>query len=355
MAASPSVSADPATEIRITTLHATRGMNFWSKRPVIRMDLSVGEFENISSADAEHFTSQLVDALPGLRDHECSIGSPGGFILRLKRGTYAPHIIEHVALELQTAIGHRVGFGRTRGGDTRGEYTVVFEHDHEQAGLRAAALALEIVQRAFAGTLDSVEPALTELASLSKTPDTPPLHQRVFCGITGGGPRAETQQELVRRLEAMGERDPLVIDASPAYLLQAGLPYTYAEMAIILDESPNDVPDRYREIDNARKLLSIVADAVRTDGVVICPAKAWELQDYARDQDLRVAIFRTDDDITRRDQRVAMAVARVRDGGIWLERCGDPKSAGPLREDIPADAQVAAALAEYVLSNACSD
>ena len=350
-----SLSADPSTEIRITTLHATRGMNFWSKRPVIRMDLAVGEFEHISSADIGQLTSQLVNAMPGLRDHQCSIGSAGGFVLRLRRGTYAPHIIEHVALELQTAIGHRVGFGRTRGGDTAGEYTVVFEHDHEQVGMRAAALALEIVQRAFAGTLDTVEPALTELTALSKTPDTPPLHQRVFCGITGGGARAETQQELVRRLEAMGEHDPLVIDASPAYLLQAGLPYSYAEMAIILDENPNDVPERYREIDNARKLLGIVTDAVRTDGIVICPAKAWEIQDYAREENLRVAIFRTDDDVTRRDERVAMAVARVRAGEIWLERCGNPKSAGALRDDVPAEAQVTAALAEYVLSNACSD
>src|SRR5262249_17445469 len=148
-----------------------------------------------------------------------------------------------------------------------GEYTVVFEHDHEQVGMRAAALATEIVQRAFAGTLDTVEPALTELEALSKAPDTPPLHQAVFSGITGGGARAETQQELVRRLEAMdgNHHDPLVIDVSPAYLLQAGLPYTYAEMAIILDENPTDVPERYRDIDNARKLLSIVADAVRTD------------------------------------------------------------------------------------------
>jgi len=350
-----SVSSDPATEIRITTLHATRGINFWSKRPVIRMDLAVGDYDNISSADVEHFTSQLVGAMPGLRDHQCSIGSPGGFVLRLRRGTYAPHIIEHVALELQTAVGHRVGFGRTRGGDVKGEYTVVFEHDHEQVGMRAAALAHEIVQRAFAGTLDTIEPALTELQALSNTADTPPLHQRVFCGITGGGARAETQVELVRRLEAMGRQDPLVIDASPAYLLQAGLPYTHSEMAIILDEYPNDVPDRYRDKDHARKLVSIVADAVRTDGVVICPAKSWEVQDYARDQDLRVAVFRTDDDITRRDQRVAMAVARVRDGQIWLERCGDPKSVGALDPESPAEAQVAAALAEYVLSNACSD
>src|SRR4051812_24711126 len=347
--------ADPASEIRITTLHATRGINFWSKRPVIRMDLAVGEYDDISSADVDYFDKALVSAMPGLVEHHCSIGSRGGFITRLRRGTYAPHIIEHVALELQTMIGHEVGYGRTRGGDEDGEYTVVFEHDHEQVGMRAAALALEMVQRAFAGTLDTIEPALAELQALSNTADTPPLHQRVFCGITGGGARAETQVELVRRLEAMGRQDPLVIDASPAYLLQAGLPYAHSEMAIILDEYPNDVPDRYRDKDHARKLVSIVADAVRTDGVVICPAKSWEVQDYARDQDLRVAVFRTDDDITRRDQRVAMAVARVRDGQIWLERCGDPKSVGALDPESPAEAQVAAALAEYVLSNACSD
>ena len=123
---------DPVTEIRITTLHATRGINFWSRRPVIRMDLAVGDYEDISSAEAPKFTDCLVSALPGLKDHHCSLGARGGFVTRLRRGTYAPHIIEHVALELQAMIGLEVGYGRTRGGDVPGEYTVVFEHRHEQ-------------------------------------------------------------------------------------------------------------------------------------------------------------------------------------------------------------------------------
>jgi hypothetical protein len=345
---------DPATEIRITTLHSTRGINFWSRRPVIRMDLAVGEYDDISSADVENFAEQLVKAMPGIRDHHCSIGSRGGFVTRLRRGTYAPHIIEHVALELQSMIGHEVGYGRTRGGDVRGEYTVVFEHDHEQVGMRAAALALEVVQQAFAGTLETVEPAVTELQTLAKTPDSPPIHQRVICGITGGDGRAEAQQELVERLTKMGREDPLVIDASPGYLLQAGLPYSRSDMAIILDAQPADVPDRYQDEEHARRLVSIVADAVRRDGVVICPAKEWELQDYIRDLECQVAIFATDDDVTRRDQKVAMAVGRVRDGDIVLERCGDPVVAGKLRDDVPAASQVAAALAEYTMRY-CAD
>lgn len=351
---STDTAIDPATEIHITTLHSTRGINFWSRRPVVRMDLAVGAYDEISSADSDGFTDRLVSALPGLKDHHCSIGSRGGFVIRLKRGTYAPHIIEHVALELQSMIGHEVGYGRTRGGDTDGEYTVVFEHRHEQVGLRAAAVALDVVQRAFAGTLETVDPIIQELEALAGTANSPELHQRVVCGITGGGPRAETQTELVRRMEEKGKQDPLVIDASPSYLLQAGLPYSRSEIAIILDAYPTDVPKRYQDREHARRLVGIVADAVRRDGTVICPAKEWEIQDYAREQDLRVAIFATDDDVTRRDQRVASAVGLVRRGEIWVERCGDPVSAGRLREDIPAEAQVAAAVAEFVSRVDCA-
>jgi hypothetical protein len=136
------------------------------------------------------------------------------------------------------------------------------------------------------------------------------------------------------KLEARGVDDPLVIDCAPAYLLQAGLPYSRSQLAIILDAEPGDaVPKRYQETENARRLVGIVADAVRRDGTVIVPAKEWELQDYARDLDCRVAIFATDDDVTWRDQKVASAVGLVRDREIWVERCGDPVSAGRLRDD----------------------
>ena len=346
---------DPTTEIRITGLHSTRGLNFWSKRPVIRMDLVVGSFEDISSAEAPRFTDTLVAAMPGLIEHRCSIGARGGFVTRLRRGTYAPHIIEHVALELQTMIGHDVGYGRTRGGDVEGEYTLVFEYHHEQVGLRAAALSLEVVQRAFAGTLDTVQPAIQELEALTRTADSPPIRQRVFCGVTGGSGRAETQGELTTRLAALGRSDELVIDVSPAYLLQAGLPYSRSEMAIVLDASPTDIPERYQDPERARRLVSILADAVRRDGFVICPAKEWEVQDYAREQDCSVAVFATDDDITPRDQRVAAALGRVIDGHIVLEQCGDPWDAGTLQTDKPAAPQVASALAEYVLRGSCGN
>src|SRR5262245_4760927 len=115
------------------------------------MDVALGAFDDISSAQIPGVTERLLHAMPGLQEHECSLRKHGGFVTRLDRGTYASHIAEHVAIELQRSIGDDVGFGRTRGGDAPGEYTVIFEHQHELVGLRAATRSLEIVIRAFEG------------------------------------------------------------------------------------------------------------------------------------------------------------------------------------------------------------
>lgn len=340
----------PASEIRLTTLHATRGANFWSTRPVTRMDVAVGAYEQISSADVAGVTQRLIAALPGLTEHECSIGEPGGFVVRLRRGTYAPHIAEHVALELQTMIGHDVGFGRTRGGDVEGEYTIVFEHRHEQVGLRAAALALETVQRAFAGSLQPSHVALAvrELAALANTPDAPPIAQHVLVGVTGGDGRAEC---ITLLHDELGPEDDehLIIDVAPAFVLYAGLPYSRSRIGIVLDTLINDVPARYREPDRARRLLATLIDAVPRHEFVVCPADAIELQEEAREAGCRVAVFTTSDTIPGDALELATAFGRVRDSVIWVEHCDDAECVRVLRDDQPASSQVAAALAAFVL------
>jgi cyanophycin synthetase len=48
------------------------------------------------------------------------VGEHGGFLERLRDGTYAGHILEHVVLELQNLAGMKTGFGKTRQiGETR--------------------------------------------------------------------------------------------------------------------------------------------------------------------------------------------------------------------------------------------
>ena len=337
---------DPHTEIRLVGLRSLRGANFWSSRPITRMDVAVGEYDEIHSAEVPGFTDALIRALPGLWEHRCSIGERGGFVTRLRRGTYAPHIAEHVGLELQNMVGHAVGYGRARGGDRPGEYTVVFEHLHAEVGLRAAALALDIVQKAFAGELGDVDYAVAELRALVDTPDMPALTQSVLCGITGGGDRAAVRGEMLRRGVDDGA---LIVDVAPSYILNVGLPYARSEVAVVLDTDVQDVPDRYREEERNLQLVSVLADAVRRDGIVVVPSTEWEVQDMAREAHCRVAVFSTRDAVPARDTRVAHAVAMVRGGRIVIESVGETVDGGELVADVDPRVQVAAALAVHSL------
>lgn len=337
---------DPYSEIRLVGLRSLRGANFWSSRPVTRMDVAVGEYDEIHSAEVPGFTEALVRAMPGLWEHRCSIGERGGFVTRLRRGTYAPHIAEHVGLELQGMIGHGVTYGRARGGDREGEYTVVFEHMHAEVGLRAAALALDIVQKAFAGELADVDYALAELRALAESPDVPALTQSVLCGITGGGDRAAVRAEMLRRGV---DDEELIVDVAPSYILNVGLPYARSEVAIVLDTDVQDVPDRYREEDRNLQLVGVLADAVRRNGTVIVPSTEWEVQDMAREANCRVAVFSTRASVPARDTRVAHAVAMVRDGRIVIDAIEGMVDGGEIIEGVDTRAQVAAALAVHSL------
>jgi cyanophycin synthetase len=315
------------------------------------MDVAVGAYENISSADVGGFTESLVNAMPGLRDHRCSIGEPGGFIIRHRRGTYLPHIVEHVALELQGMIGHDVGYGRTRGGDEPGEYTIVFEYMHQGVGLRAAALALEIVQKAFASSLGAIDHAVNELSALAQSPNVPDIKQHVLCGITGGSNRSETREELARLGFAGSDPDDLIIDVAPAYILQAGLPYSRSDIAIVTNVDFTDVPARYAERERAERLAGVLIDALPRRGVLVAPAKAWDLQDRARDDGNRVAVFAPDGPLSRKDKKVARTSAFVEDRRIVIEHLDSVLEGGWIHDRSPAEAQVAAALAAFTLND----
>jgi len=123
-----------------------RGPNYWSIRCrqliVIRLDLE--ELADRPSNEIPGFYEGLRSALPSLIEHYCSPGCRGGFLQRLDKGTYMGHIVEHVALELQTLAGMQVGFGRTRETATPGVYNVVFEYLEEKAGRYAGRAAVRM-------------------------------------------------------------------------------------------------------------------------------------------------------------------------------------------------------------------
>ena len=101
-------------KIAILQVTHLRGPNIWTYRPVIEAWLDIGQLEDFPSNTIDGFYERLTGFLPSLVEHHCSPGVRGGFLQRVKEGTYAAHIVEHVTLELQNLAGMRTGFGKAR-------------------------------------------------------------------------------------------------------------------------------------------------------------------------------------------------------------------------------------------------
>ncbi len=150
VATEPASASGPAPTLRILDTRVLRGPNYWAREPVIRLVVDLGVLEEFPSNMILGFVDALVDLLPTLEDHACSLGRRGGFITRLREGTWAGHVAEHIALELQNLAGTDVRHGKTRGTGEYGRYNVIFEYREEQVGLEAGRLAVGLVNHLVA-------------------------------------------------------------------------------------------------------------------------------------------------------------------------------------------------------------
>lgn len=104
-------------DIEFLDVVTLRGPNIWTYRPVLEAWVDIGELEDFSNT-IPGFYERLSGWLPTLIEHRCSPGVRGGFLQRLREGTWPGHILEHVTLELQNLAGLPGGFGKAR--ETRG-------------------------------------------------------------------------------------------------------------------------------------------------------------------------------------------------------------------------------------------
>lgn len=132
--------------MNILEIRTLRGANYWSGywKNLIIMRLDIGDYENKPSNKIKGFYARLNEVLPSLYSHGCSYGEDGGFLKRVDEGTWAGHIIEHIALELQTLAGMEVGYGRTRETGESGIYNVVFAYHEEEVGRFAARSSVRL-------------------------------------------------------------------------------------------------------------------------------------------------------------------------------------------------------------------
>ncbi|MCC6937529.1 MAG: cyanophycin synthetase [Flavobacteriales bacterium] len=139
--------------MRILELKAMRGPNHWSVRRhnLIIMRLDIEGLEERPTDKIPGFLERIQALLPTMQSHRCSEEHEGGFWERVQRGTWMGHVIEHIALEIQTLAGMETGFGRTRSTGEHGVYNVVFSYVEEPVGLFAAKAAVSIAQALIDG------------------------------------------------------------------------------------------------------------------------------------------------------------------------------------------------------------
>jgi cyanophycin synthetase len=135
----------PSPDLSLLETQVFRGPNYWSYDPCIRLLVDLGSLEHWPSNTLEGFNEALLELLPNLRDHSCSLGRPGGFLERLEDGTWLGHVAEHVAIGLQRETGAHVYRGKTRSTGDPGRYNVIYGYGEERVGLEAGRLAVRLV------------------------------------------------------------------------------------------------------------------------------------------------------------------------------------------------------------------
>ncbi|MBV6304051.1 cyanophycin synthetase [Candidimonas humi] len=154
--------------IEFVSMLYLRGPNVWAYRPVIEAWVDIGELEDYPSNTIPGFYERLSQWLPSLIEHRCSVGERGGFLQRLREGTWPGHILEHVTLELQSLAGMPGGLGRARETSVRGVYKVIVRAWHEPLTRAALYTARDLVMAAIEDQPYDVSAAVERLRELAE-------------------------------------------------------------------------------------------------------------------------------------------------------------------------------------------
>jgi cyanophycin synthetase len=150
--------------LKVMPLH---GPNIWTYRPVLEAWVDIGALEDSPSNTIPGFYERLTSWLPSLEEHRCGVGERGGFLLRLREGTWPGHILEHVTIELQNLAGMQTGFGKARETSTRGVYKVVVRSRHAKVSHACMDAARDLVMAAIEDRPFDVPATVSRLRELA--------------------------------------------------------------------------------------------------------------------------------------------------------------------------------------------
>ena len=153
--------------MKILGIQVLKGPNIWSvrRKKLIQMRLDLEDTEQRPTNNIIGFRERIEKLMPSLYTHRCSPGHEGGFFERVEEGTWMGHVIEHIALELQSLAGMETGFGRTRETKTSGIYNVVFNYIEEKVGVYAAEASVKIAEALINGSEYDID---TDIMTMKK-------------------------------------------------------------------------------------------------------------------------------------------------------------------------------------------
>lgn len=138
--------------MKILSSNIYEGKNIYSHKKCIRLDVDLEGYCETPSKEIEGFNDELVNMIPELYTHRCGIDEDGGFVKRLKEGTYLAHICEHMIIAIQNIIGIEVAYGKAR--EVEGDiYQIIYQYQYPKAGIECAKLAIDIINGLINGII----------------------------------------------------------------------------------------------------------------------------------------------------------------------------------------------------------
>lgn len=290
---------------RITFL---RGPNIWTYYSALEALIDIGELEDCPSDTVPGMYERLTEWLPSLIEHRCSPGVRGGFLQRLKTGTWPCHVLEHVTLALQDLAGvpgH--GFGRARETERRGVYKVVVSSWQPEVTRAALLAGRELVMASIENTPYDLEEALENLRDLTQS----------LCF----GPSTAS---IVMAAE---DREISAIRLSEGNLVQFGYGAKQRRIWTAETDQTSAIAETIsRDKDLTKSLLDAVGVPIPKGRAVESAADAWEA---AQDLGLPVVVKPVDGNHgrgvfinldTQQEVEAAYAVAVDEGSGVLVER-----------------------------------
>ncbi|PLR83945.1 MULTISPECIES: cyanophycin synthetase [Bacillus] len=188
--------------MKINRVRYLKGPNYFSIRPTMWIELDLEELESQPSHLIPGFNASLLAIMPTLRNHTCSLGYEGGFVERLEEGTWMGHILEHMAIELQSMAGIAVKRGKTITSDKKGTYFVTYDYKEPYSGEFAFRASVAIIEQILAGRREiSTEQYVSEISRLYYQNKLGPSTEAIFLAAEQAGiPVERVGEESLLRL-----------------------------------------------------------------------------------------------------------------------------------------------------------